>query len=289
MSRRKASAIGVIIIASLLAMITVVLQAMGGTNAYTPPGHEGYVQHQPLWIGHRVFVDTQTGPASTGWRWRQFATNIDMRPRTYSEAMQIFSADNLNVSFEAHARIRLRPGRVREVVERYSGDDWYANNVQRPYRTAVREIVRQNEAFQIKDRSEALGGAIRDRLRHDYEGTPFEVLSVSIGNIDYPEAVEQRVVANLEAEQRRQRMEVARQIAAVRAEIRETRAHGEAQAQEIEQATLTPLFVQHEAADLYASLADETDDDDGTAHARVMVVVPTRGDAAGIPRIHGGR
>jgi regulator of protease activity HflC (stomatin/prohibitin superfamily) len=178
---------------------------------------------------------------------------------------------------------------VREVVEHYSGDAWYENNVQRPYRTAVREIVRQNAAFEIKDRSEELADRILERLRGEYEGTPIEFLSISIGNINYPESVERQVVANLAAEQRRQRMDVERRIAELRAEIRETRAGGEARAQQIEQETLTPLYVQHEAAELYHALADETDDDDGVAQARVVVVVPTRPDRAGVPRIHAGQ
>lgn len=267
----------------------VIVDAVGGTNPYTPPGHEGYLSHQPLLLGQREYVGTQVGPTSPGWEWRAFVTNIDMRPTTYAESMEIFSADNLEVTFEANARVQLRDGSVREVVERYSGDSWYENNVRRPYRTAVREIVRQNDAFAIKDRSEELAAAILARLRAEYEGTPIEFLDVSIGNIEYPESVERQVVANLAAEQRRQRMEVERQIAEARARIRETRAGGEARAQQIEQATLTPLYVQHEAAELYQALADDTDDDDGVAQARVIVVVPTRPDAAGVPRIDMGR
>ena len=261
---------------------------LGGSNAITPAGHEGYVFHQPLAFGQRGFTQSQRGPVSTGWRWRQYVTNIDMRVNTYSEQMQIFSSDNLEVSFEAHARIRLKRGSVQQVVERYSSADWYANNVRRPYRTAVREIVRQQAAFEIKDRSESIARQILARLRTEYEDTPFEFLSMSIGNINYPPSVEQRVVANLAAEQRRQRMEVQRQIAQAEAEIREIRAHGESEAQHIEQATLTPLFVQHEAAELYRTLADDEDDEDGVARADVVLVVPTRADQAGVPRIFGG-
>ena len=79
-----------------------------------------------------------------------------------------------------------------------------------------------------------------------------------------------------------------RQIAESNAAIREVRARGEAEAQQIEQETLTPLFVQHEAADLYRALADETEDEDGVARARVVIVMPTRSDRAGVPRIYQG-
>jgi hypothetical protein len=284
-NRWKALPIAGVVIA-VCAMIFVSAHAIGGTNPYTPAGHEGYVSHQPLWFGQRAFVGGQRGPTSSGWAWRRYVTNIDMRAQTYSETMQIFSADNLEVTFEAHARIRLRPGTVRRVVEHYSGDSWYANNVQRPFRTSVREHVRRHDAFEIKDLSEELGAEVLGRLRREYRRTPFEFMSVSIGNIDYPDTVEERVVANLAAEQRRQRMDVERQIALARAEIRETRAGGEARAQQIEQETLTPLFVQHEAAELYTALADDVADDDGVARATVVVVVPTRPDRAGVPRVY---
>jgi regulator of protease activity HflC (stomatin/prohibitin superfamily) len=152
----------------------------------------------------------------------------------------------------------------------------------------VREIVRREPAFEIKDKSEQIARRVLDRLRSEYEGTPFEFMSITLGNITYPETVEARVVANLAAEQRRQRMQVQRQIAEAEAQIREIRARGESEAQHIEQATLTPLFVQHEAAELYRALADEEDGDDGVARAKVVVVIPTRADRAGVPRIYEG-
>jgi hypothetical protein len=268
-----------------VAALLAIAYGIGGTNAVTPTGHEGYVFHQPWAIGQREFLGAQKGPTSTGLAWRSYVTNIDMRLNTYTEELQIFSSDNLEVTFEAHARIRLRDGSVQSVVERYSGVDWYANNVRRPYTTAVREEVRQHVAFEIKDKSEAIAASVLERLRDEYKDTPIDFVSLSIGNISYPKAVQDRVVQNLASEQRRQRMEVERQIAEARASIREVRAHGEAEAQQIEQATLTPLFVQHEAAELYAALADDKKEG---SKARVVVVVPTRTDRAGVPQIFQG-
>ncbi|MEJ7735050.1 MAG: SPFH domain-containing protein, partial [Polyangiaceae bacterium] len=247
-----------ILVAVMLAMMVV--NAIGGSNAFTPAGHEGYVFQQPLAIGQREFVRTQRGPTSTGWAWRYGVTNLDMRITTYSEELKIFSSDNLEVTFEAHARIRLKGGSTKEVVERYSGTEWYANNVRRPYTTAVRETVRKVEAFTIKDQSLQIAHTVLERLRAEYKDTPIDFVSFTIGNISYPKSVEERVVQNLASEQRRQRMEVARQIAEAGASILEVRAKGEAEAQQIEQATLTPLFVQHEAAELYRDLAMEKDD-----------------------------
>src|SRR5687767_2947440 len=111
-----------ILVAVMLAMM--VINAIGGSNVFTPAGHEGYVFQQPLAIGQREFVRTQRGPTSSGWAWRYGVTNLDMRITTYSEELKIFSSDNLEVTFEAHARIRLKGGSAKEVVERYSGPEW---------------------------------------------------------------------------------------------------------------------------------------------------------------------
>jgi len=265
-----------ILVAVMLAMM--VINAIGGSNAFTPAGHEGYVFQQPLAIGQREFVRTQRGPTSTGWAWRYGVTNLDMRITTYSEELKIFSSDNLEVTFEAHARIRLKNGSAKEVVERYSGTEWYANNVRRPYTTAVRETVRKVEAFTIKDQSLQIAHTVLGRLRDEYKDTPIDFVSFTIGNISYPKSVEERVVQNLASEQRRQRMDVL-----------EVRAKGEAEAQQIEQATLTPLFVQHEAAELYRDLAMEKDEGTEKAgKAKVVLVIPTRGDRAGVPNIYQG-
>lgn len=286
---RVARRLGRVFLVIAVVFVAVAVNAVGGSNPFTPAGHEGYVFQQPLAIGQRELVGIQKGPISTGWAWRHGVTNVDMRVNTYTEELQIFSKDNLEVTFEAHARIRLRPGSVREVVERYSGADWYANNVRRPYTTAVRETVRQVDAFAIKDQSQTIAADVLERLRKEYEATPIEFVSLSIGNISYPKSVEERVIQNLASEQRRQRMEVERQIAEARAGIREVRAKGEAEAQQIEQATLTPLFVQHEAAELYRDLAMEKDEGNETAgKARVVLVIPTRGDRAGVPNIYQG-
>jgi len=284
MRSKNISAIFVGVVA--VCAVGVAVHLFGGTNPYTPPGYEGYVFHQPLVFGQRQFVEAQSGPSSTGWRWRQFVRAIDVRPATHSEQMHIFSSDNLEVSFEVHARISIRQNTIRKVVEHFSGDAWYTNNVQRPYRTAVREEVRQHDAFAIKDDSESIARTILTRLQTEYAETPFEFLAVSIGNIDYPDSVEASVVANLASEQRRQRMVVQRQIAEADAQIREVRARGEAESQRIQQESLTSRYVQHEAAELYNTLADDTDDEDGVSRARVVVVLPTRSDRAGVPRIY---
>ena len=239
-----------------------VLGAAGCHNEMTPEGLEGYIYHRPLVVGESYFVGKQTGPTSTGLVWRQFVINVDMQPKNYTEQFAILSADNLNVGFEAHARISLRPGSVREVVEELGGParegdgtdaegvarlpEWYLRNVRQPYRTAVRDVVHGYEAYDIQAQTQEIGQRIIDRLREEWADSPVIFETMSIGNLTYPEEINQEIQRKLAAEQDLERMGRERQIAEQEAEIVVTTARGRAAAQRIVNETLTPLYVQHE-------------------------------------------
>ena len=241
-----------------LAVAAVAITAafsLGCTNETTPEGYDGYIVHQPLAIGEAHFVDSQTGPTSTGLVWRQYVINVDMRPKNYSEEFHILSRDNLNIGFEAHARIGLRSGSVREVVDGFGvqGDggpdaapEWYERNVQQPYRTAVRDVVHGYDAYDVQRDTQEIGREILDRLQERYAGTPVVFESISIGDLSYPEAINQEIQRKLAAEQDLERMGREQQIAEEEAAIMVTNARGRAAAQRVINETLTPLYVQHE-------------------------------------------
>src|SRR5262245_44740441 len=108
-------------------VVMLMLTWIGCENHHTPAGHVGYVKSRPI-LGAGHCIDIQKGPTSTGWVWRQDVTNIDVRTRTYSEEMVIPTRNRLELGLKAHARIRLRPDMVRDVVEKFGGEDWYVNN-----------------------------------------------------------------------------------------------------------------------------------------------------------------
>jgi len=255
---RRASTAFVVLAASLLA---------GCANKTTPEGFEGYVTSVPLIFGQAHYVGSQTGPTSTGMVWREFLINVDMRPKNYSEEFHILSKDNLNVGFEAHARISLTPGSVRNVVESLGGGavvgpdgqqglpEWYLRSVQRPYRAAVRDIVHQYDAYDIQSNTAEIGAHILARLQHEYEGTSVSFETMSIGNLTYPEAINQEIQRKLAAEQHLERKERERQIAEQEAEIVMTDARGRAAAQRIVNETLTDIYVQHEMITGFEALA----------------------------------
>jgi hypothetical protein len=232
------------------------LTLLACTNQTTPEGHEGYLMHQPIMVGRAGFVGIQTGPTSTGLVWRQYVTNVDMRPKNYNEEFHILSRDNLAVGFEASARVGLRAGTVRRVIEELGAVDvteeqgelptWYLRNVRQSYRTAVRDVVHDYNAYDIQRETQQIGVEILERLRELYAGTPVEFESISIGNLTYPDEINQEIQRKLAAEQDLERMQREQQIAQEEAEIMVANARGRAAAQRVVNETLTPLYVQHE-------------------------------------------
>ena len=276
MTRRTIRVLGATAIA-LLALLA------GCTNEATPEGQEGYIFHRPLIFGEAYYVGSQTGPTSTGVVWRQYVTNVDVRPKNYTEGFSILSKDNLNVGFEAHARISIRPGSIRKLVEEFGsgetaaqmGDqswpEWYVRNVQQPYRTAVRDTVHKFDAYEIQAKTEEIAATILARLQEGYADTPVEFETISIGNLTYPEAINQEIQRKLAAEQDLERMDRERQIAEQEAEITVTNARGRAAAQRIVNETLTPLYVQHEMLEGFKQLSRSN---------RVTIVASPSGDGS---------
>jgi hypothetical protein len=234
------------------------------TNETTPEGYEGYVHHEPLFFGEAYFVGTQTGPTSTGLVWRQYVTNVDIRPKNYDEEFRILSRDNLNVGFVTHVRVGIRPGTVRRLVESYgTGDvsegtqlpEWYVRAVRQPYRATVLDIVHKYDAYDIQARTGEISTQIIERMRRAFAETPIEIETISIGNLAYPDEINAEIQRKLAAEQDLERMDRERQIAEQEAEIMVTTARGRAAAQRIVNETLTPLYVQHEMLEGFRRLS----------------------------------
>lgn len=264
-----------------LLCLTVLLGAC--SNQTTPEGFQGYLYHQPLIFGEAYFVGDQTGPTSTGVVWRQFLQNVDVRPKNYTEEFHILSKDNLNVGFEAHARISVRTGAVQQLIEEYgSGEvqgeggfpEWYHRAVRQPFRTAVRDVVHKFDAYEIQAQTQAIGTQILGRLQEQYADTPIEFETMSIGNLAYPEAINAEIQRKLAAEQDLERMDRERQIAEQEATIMVTTARGRAAAQRIVNETLTPLYVQHEMLEGFRNLSRSP---------RVTIVAAPSGDGGSAP------
>jgi regulator of protease activity HflC (stomatin/prohibitin superfamily) len=263
--------------AGLVGMVATIAPFSGCGNTSVPAGHEGYTYHRPLLIGKDYYVGTVEGPSSTGLVWRQFVDPVvDIRPTTYSEDFELLTSDNLNISFKAHAIIKLKEGSCKDVVEKFGGADWFKRYVQEPYRTIVREAARSQKAYDIQDKSDQIGKSILEAMRKKYDGTPIVVESISMGKVEFPVEVKNAVALKLAKEQELQRKDYESKIADKDAEIRIKNARGIAESQRIIDQSLTPNYLQFEAIKTQEKLASSPN--------TTVIYIPI--GASGIPIVH---
>ena len=218
------------------------------SNPHTPAGHEGFVFEVPRIFGNGGFRGVVKGPGNYGMSlWRNKIINIDVRPSTYNENLKILAKDDLNVTFHFHAVIRIKPGSVKKVVQDFGGEKWYARYIQKPFKTFIRDSVQHYTSREIKAKRDIIATEIRNRLSNYLEKTPFNLVSLVVGNIDYPVLVTQAVEKKLAAQQLLEEKEVQKQIAQKNAQIKIEEAKGIAEAQKIINETLTANYLQHEA------------------------------------------
>jgi regulator of protease activity HflC (stomatin/prohibitin superfamily) len=227
-------------------------------NPATPAGYVGYLTRGAI-VGKASYVGLQTGPTSYGLSWLVKVMNVSVTPFSYAEAFAgeaaVLTKDKLMVSLQAHIIFRVRGDRVKEFVEQYTTigegpnqvEVAFGNFLKEPLRTRIREAAAQYDAFAL---NEKIGEVSRDLTRWSQEGTkdtPFEVMNVVVGNIQYPAVVAQAVANKLAVAQDLETRSTQVDIARKDAERRVVEAEGIARATQIIQQRLTPLYVQHEA------------------------------------------
>ncbi len=218
------------------------------TNPHTPAGHEGYVFEDPRVFGKGGFRGAVKGPGNYGVSlWRNRIINIDIRPQTYMENFKVLAKDDLNVSFKFEAVIRIKPENVQKVVQDYAGSQWYNRFVKEPFRSFVRNSTQKYTSRDLKVQRELISEDVKTKLEEYLLDSPFVLVKLVVGNIDYPPIVAQAVEKKLAAQQLLEEKTTQKEIAKKDAEIKIEEAKGIARAQKIINETLTANYLQHEA------------------------------------------
>jgi regulator of protease activity HflC (stomatin/prohibitin superfamily) len=250
------------------------------TNPYTPEGHEGYVFEQPRVWGNGGFQGAVRGPGNYGFAiWRNRIINVDFRPQTINEDFKILARDDLNVTFRFQGVFKINESTIQDVVEKYGGQLWYKRFVKEPFRSFVRDSVQVYDSREIKTKREVIASQVQTKLTQHLQGTPFVLVKLVVGNIDYPKAVAEAVEKKLAAEQELEKKAIEKKIAVKNAEIRIEEAKGIAQAQKIINTTLTKNYLQHEAINAQLKMADSPN------HTTVYIPSGTNG----IPLVYDSR
>jgi regulator of protease activity HflC (stomatin/prohibitin superfamily) len=239
----------------------VLIWLLGSSNPLTPAGYVGYVTQGAV-FGHTRFYELQTGPTSPGRTWLLSVINVSVTPYTYHEDFvgptSVLSRDNLKISFSVHLVWKVRPDRVKEFVEKYStlSDDRnpdrivqtaYNNFLKEPLRTYARDEIQRLNGLEIKDRITPVGEAISRRVLELTKDTPFQVTSVVVGNIQYPDEVANAVSTKMAATQVLERKQIEIAIEEREKQKRIVQAEGIARSMEIINTRLTSQYLQHEA------------------------------------------
>jgi len=250
---------------AVLGLAIVAVGIIGCTNPSTPAGYVGYVTKHPYTMRARFYA-LQTGPTSTGLGWMLEVSNISVTPNTSTEQFvgptAVLAKDNLHIEFQAHLLWKVEPQNVKNFVEKYgeTGDNplnnAYVNFIKEPFRTYTRDEVQKYDGLDIKDNIDAIGSAVQDRILALTKGTPFTIISVVIGNIQYPDTVAQSVANKLAATQVLEQTTIEIQTAKAKAQIREADAEGVAKAMDTINQKLTPLYVQYEAIQAQQKMVD---------------------------------
>jgi regulator of protease activity HflC (stomatin/prohibitin superfamily) len=227
-------------------------------NPSTPAGYVGYLTRGAI-VGKASYVGLQTGPTSFGASWLVKVMNVSVTPFSYAETFAgdsaVLTKDKLMVSLQAHIIFRVRGDKVKEFVEQYTTIGEGPNQVQvafgnylkEPLRTRIREAAAQYDAFALNEKIGEVSRDLTSWAQEKTKGTPFEVVNVVVGNIQYPAVVAQAVSNKLAVSQDLETRSTQVEIARKDAERRVVEAEGIARATQIIQQRLTPLYVQHEA------------------------------------------
>ena len=241
-------------------------------NVRASAGYASYVYSKPI-FGRSVFKSVLIGPASTGLRWRLSGQNVSITPYTYSEKFDgntaILAQDKLPLNSQAHIVWRLKPDEasVKHFMEEFGG--WestgdpdeiakqaYAQFIQEPVRTVTRSVVAKYGGLSVNESLPEISTAISDIMKEMLKSTPFEILSVVMGNAAPPQQVIDAIATKVALNQTLEQKAIEEQIATKMIEIE--RKNGEAAgaksaAEAVERAkaissisaVLTPAYIQY--------------------------------------------
>ena len=203
-------------------LISVLVLGTNLENVRVSAGYACYVYARPI-FGKSAFEKVIFGPASTGLRWRLEGQRVSITPYTYSEKFEADSAilakDKLPLSSQAHVVWRLKPDEasVRRFMEEFGGWDnttdpdkisreSYDQFIREPFRTLTRSVVAQYNGLDVNESLSKVSEEIELGLQTLLGSTPFEVMSVVMGNSSPPQpvivAIASKVALNQTLEQK---------------------------------------------------------------------------------------
>jgi len=197
----RAPAIGVIV-----ALAAVLAIAMAGCKSIAPDaGHEVVLVEKPMFFGHGG-IDAE--PVRTGRAFVAATTDgidVNMQPIAFQQDLpDTMTGDGVPVSF--HAIMNIRVTDSVKLISQF-GTNWYANNLDAPFMSLVRQQVRQhgmNEVAISASAIDSIDAEIAKGLNSfiTAKKLPVELITLTIGRAIPPDAVKNQRIETATQEQR---------------------------------------------------------------------------------------
>src|SRR5450631_445765 len=189
-----------------LAAIALVVMGIIGCHSYAPnAGHEVVLIEKPIFFGHGG-VDSE--PVRTGRAYAAISTDgvdVNMQPQKFeTELPDTMTKDGVPITF--HAIMVLKVTESVTLIRSF-GPEWYANNLEEPFKTMVRQAVRKrgmNETAISTTALDDIDNEIHDQLTMfiKQKGLPVELVTMTVGKANPPDSVKTQRIATATQEQR---------------------------------------------------------------------------------------
>jgi regulator of protease activity HflC (stomatin/prohibitin superfamily) len=177
-----------------------------GCRTYSPDaGHEVVLVEKPIVFGHGG-VDPD--PVKTGLTIAALTTqgvDVNMQPQKFeTELADTMTMDGVPITF--HAIIALQVTDSVVLIKNF-GPAWYANNLEEPFKTMVRQAVRKrgmNETAISTTALDAIDGEIRDGIVAfiSAKKLPVSLVTMTVGRANPPDAIKDQRIQTAAQEQR---------------------------------------------------------------------------------------
>jgi len=193
-------------IAAAVLIVFALAAAMAGCKSIAPDaGHEVVLVEKPMFMGHGG-IDPE--PVRTGRAFVAATTDgidVNMQPVAFQQDLpDTMTADGVPVSF--HAIMNIRVTDSVKLISQF-GTNWYANNLDAPFMSLVRQQVRQhgmNEVAISASAIDSIDAEITKGLNSFIiaKKLPVELITLTIGRAIPPDAVKNQRIETATQEQR---------------------------------------------------------------------------------------
>ena len=183
----------------------------------------------------------------------------EVRWKTYTENVEVLSADNLQVTVQAGVILRPIPEDVYNLAQTL-GSHYYERVVRPEFLSAIRHVVSGYPVLMLSEKSSDIATKVQTVLEGKLKGRPLLIQSVALADMTLPGIISTAIEKKQATEQVKEQKQYELLMASKDAEIARTRAMGErdalgiraegqAKAQETITKTLTPEYLRYKLYD----------------------------------------